>query len=112
MAVSTIPKPAREAYVAGDYFSSRAWRAVGRVINSGKGVFGWIDFSYPIHANSAVFNIGSINFYGISNVTYPKTVSTIAFSGNMMTFVVDLTSTHTAGTIVLMEFSDTSITLS
>ena len=109
MAVSIIPKPAREAYVAGDYFATRQWRAMGRVTLNGKGVFCWIDFAYPIHANSATFEIGSINFYGISNVTYPKTVSTIGFSGNTMTFVVDLTSTHQAGTIVLMEIIDTSI---
>jgi hypothetical protein len=84
---------------------------MGRVINSGKGVYGWFNLAYPIYANSATFNIGSIIFYGLANVTYPKTVSMIAFVGNLFTFIVDLTSTHQAGTIVLMEILDTSITL-
>lgn len=111
MAVSKIPKPAKEVYVVGDYFGSRGWRAMGRVTMNGKGVYCWLNLAYPMAANSAVINIGDIVFYGISNVTYPKTVSSISIVGNELMFTVDLTSTHQAGTLVLMEFNNTSIRL-
>lgn len=98
-------------YKAGDYFSARAWKAIGRVINSGMGVFVTIYFAKPITATGATINIGSVNIYGITNSAYNGTISNVSISGNELSFVLGTTASNPAGTLVLAEFYTTAITL-
>ena len=101
------------AYHIGDTFGSRQWRAMGRVINSGKGIYCWFDLGKPIIANGATITLGSINVYGLSSGTFTPagTVSSITVSGNELIFVVDTTTSHTPGDVCLLEFNNTSLTL-
>ena len=98
-------------YKAGDYFSARAWKAIGRVINSGMGIFVTIYLAKPITATGATISIGSVNIYGISNNTYNGTISNVSISGNELSFVLGTTASNPAGTLVLAEFNTTAITL-
>lgn len=98
-------------YKAGDYFSARAWKAIGRVINSGMGVFVTIYFAKPITATGATISIGNVNIYGISNNVFSGTISNVSISGNELSFVLGTTASNPAGTLVLAEFNTTAITL-
>lgn len=103
-----------QSYKSGDTFSSRTWRAMGRSINSGKGIYCWIDFGKPITASGATFSIGSINAYYYNEATTPtfaKTVSSVTISGNELLFFLDTTNTLTAGKVYLIELNSTAITL-
>lgn len=111
MAVSVIEKPVKESYGTGDYFSPRAWRAMGRIINSGKGIYCWFTLGKPITTSQMTMNIGSVNICGLTNPTITGTISSVDIVGNLITFVLDLSSTHTVGTIALVEFNNTSMTL-
>lgn len=100
------------AYQVGDVFSSRSWRAMGRVINSGKGIYCWFSMGKPVNATGITLDIGSLNVYGLSgSVTRSGTISSVNISSNTIMFVIDTTSTHTAGEVCLLEFSNTSMTL-
>lgn len=103
-----------QVYKAGDVFTARRWRAMGRSINSGKGIFCWIDFGKPITASGATFSLGSINTFFANDATaptYANTVSSIDISGNELYFVLDTTNTLEAGKLYLLELSGTAITL-
>lgn len=103
-----------QVYKAGDVFTARRWRAMGRSINSGKGIFCWIDFGKPIIASGATFSLGSINTFFANDATaptYANTVSSIDISGNELYFVLDTTNTLEAGKLYLLELSGTAITL-
>ena len=85
---------------------------MGRVINSGKGIYCWFTLGKVILASQMTMNIDSVNIYGLTNPTITGTISSITIQGNLIAFVLDLSSTHTAGTIALLEFNNTSMTLS
>lgn len=98
-------------YKAGDYFSPRSWKAIGRVINSGRGIFVTIYLPKPIIANGATISVGNVNIYGISNNNFDGTISTVSISGNELSFVLGTTASNPAGTLTLAELNDTAITL-
>lgn len=98
-------------YNSGDVFSMRLFHTSGRVINSGKGIFCWLDLAKPCTATGASFEFGNtINVFGIGSVTPTRTVSTISISGNQLSFVIDLSSSHTPGETAIVEF-EAKITL-
>lgn len=111
MATSTIPLQ-NDVYKAGDVFSPRSWRAIGRVINSGKGLYCWFSMGKPVVASSMTLSIGIANVFGIgSSYTLAGTISSVSISGNTIMFVLDTTTTHTAGQLAVIEFTNTSMTL-
>lgn len=98
-------------YNSGDVFSMRSFHTSGRVINSGKGIFCWLDLAKPCTATGASFEFGNtINVFGIDSATPTRTVSTIIISGNQLSFVIDLSSSHTPGETAIVEF-EAKITL-
>lgn len=98
-------------YKSGDSFSARIWRAMGRVTNAGNAIYCWIDLGKPITANGFTVNIGSINTFGGISPTYSGTTSSHSISGNELIFALNLSNSVAAGSVVLLEFNNTSITL-
>ncbi len=96
-------------YKAGDTLNKRPFRAMGRSINSGMGIFCWIELPKPVIASNFNMTIESINSYFESGTspTFNNTVSNKYISGNELQFVFNTSNTLLVGRIYLLEFTAT-----
>ena len=94
-------------------FSARPLRSIGRVINSGLGVYCYISLAKPITASGATITVGSATGYngGSATPVFTGEVTNVAVSGNLLMFVLVTSNQLPSGEIYLVELANTSITL-